>query len=272
MTYAPRSLQDLGAYWTGKGGVNLGIVGDTRHVTGYHLGRDRIYSDTGQGDADYSVKHPRDKAGLTNGAASIDLGKLDGTFAGLQEFSRWLVSTSEAGGDIREIIYSPDGDRVQRWSGIDGDIHTGTGNGDLSHRWHTHISYFRDSEARDKIEAFSGYWEDHDVAQKAITTTTPRTVVIHAGDLIYDLDGKTELGKSAFERTVISPCGRGTAPDGRRHREWYVDLDGAGTDPRRSVISRVADADFLPVPVPEPPPSTSPDVLTGNDGSVYLRQ
>ena len=42
MSYSPRTLQDLGAYWTGQGGVNLGVVGDVGHTVGYHLGRDRI--------------------------------------------------------------------------------------------------------------------------------------------------------------------------------------------------------------------------------------
>ena len=164
MSYSPKPLTELGAYWTSKGGVNLGIVGDVMHVTGYHLGRDRIYGPQGKGGEDYSVQHPRDKAGLTNAAAAIDLGKLDGTYTGLQDFSRWLVARCQASApgteDIREVIYSPDGSRVQRWSGIDGNIHTGAGNGDVSHTRHSHISWFRDSESRDKIGVFSPYWED----------------------------------------------------------------------------------------------------------------
>jgi hypothetical protein len=167
MTYAPQTLTKLGAYWTSKGGVNLGIVGDLFHVTGYHLGRDRIYGPHGKGGEDYSVQHPRDKAGLTNAASAIDLGKVDGTYTGLQEFSRWLVKQCQSSApgtrDIREVIYSPDGSQVQRWSGIDGNIHTGAGNGDASHRTHTHISYFRDSEYSDKVGAFAPYWHEDDV-------------------------------------------------------------------------------------------------------------
>jgi hypothetical protein len=158
-------LTALGAYWTAKGGVSLGIVGDANHTSGYHLGRDRIYdgSGPGLGDQDYSVQLPRDKAGLSGAAAAIDLGKLGWSYKRLYDFSRWLVAECQTGADgsrdVREIIYSPDGSQVQRWSGVDGDIHTGPGNGDASHRYHTHISYYRDSEARGKIGLFRGFFD-----------------------------------------------------------------------------------------------------------------
>lgn len=163
MTFAPATLRQLGSYWTGQGGVNLGIVGDANHTSGYHLGKDRIYSPSGLGGADYSVRHPRDEAGLSDAAAAIDLGKLDGSLEGLHTFNRWLVRQCRDGapgsGDVREVIYSPDGDAVLRWSGVDGGTHTGPGNGDASHRYHTHISYFRDSEGRDKTALFAPYFE-----------------------------------------------------------------------------------------------------------------
>lgn len=163
MTTSPQSLRDLGSYWTRHGGVNLGVIGDKGHTIGYHLGRDRIFGPGGAGADDYSVMLLRDKQGLSLAASAIDLGKLDGTLKGLQDFSRWLVrrcqSHAEGSRDIREIIYSPDGVKVQRWSGVDNTIHTGPGNGDLSHRTHTHISYYRDSEFRDKRPLFRPYFE-----------------------------------------------------------------------------------------------------------------
>ena len=117
MSYTPRTLQDLGAYWTGQGGVNLGVVGDAGHTVGYHLGRDRIYGPGGQGDDDYSVKHPRDMAGLSGAASAIDLGRLDGQLQELYDFSRWLVGTSTGRrGYPRDHLQSPDGQKVQRWS------------------------------------------------------------------------------------------------------------------------------------------------------------
>ena len=55
-----------------------------------------------------------------------------------------------------------------RYSGVDGEIHAGEGNGDESHITHTHISYFRDSEARDKVPLFAPYFEVESVNFKWI--------------------------------------------------------------------------------------------------------
>lgn len=162
MTTNPQTLQDLGSYWVAQGGTNLGVVGNAAHTSGYHCGRDRIYGGSGQGDADYSVRLARDKAGLTNAASAIDLGKLAGSLVNLRAFSRDLVKRCMAQPitrhDVREIIYSPDGVKVQRWSGVDNAIHTGPGNGDSSHLTHTHISFYRDSETRDKRPLFAPYF------------------------------------------------------------------------------------------------------------------
>lgn len=153
MSYAPKHIADLRAAWVAAGGIDLGIVGDSAHPSGYHVGADRIYSETGQGDDDYSVQLPRDKAGLTNAASAFDYGHDDK--AQLRAYSNWLVAycqSSGAGSEwVREVIYSPDGLVVKRWSGVDRQIHdgwpTGTGNGDASHLTHTHLSVFRDAEA-----------------------------------------------------------------------------------------------------------------------------
>jgi len=164
MSYAPKTLSALARYWTDHGGRALGIVGNTSHVRGYHLGKDRIFDGAGPGIGwdDYSVQTSRDKAGLSDAASGIDLGRLNGSLKQLRNFSKWLVAECQAGKpgarDVREIIYSPDGETVQRWSGIDNKIHTGPGNGDSTHLTHTHISYFRDSAARDKTGLFSGYF------------------------------------------------------------------------------------------------------------------
>lgn len=170
MTFAPRTLLELGRYYTAAGGAFLGIVGDARHTVGYHLGRDRIYdgSGPGRGDLDYSVKLRRDAAGLTDAASAIDFGRIGGSLPALYAFSSWMVDRCMEGApgsrDVREIIYSPDGERVQRYSGVDGIIHTGEGNGDASHLTHTHVSYFRDAEHRDKIELIRPYFEGNDMA------------------------------------------------------------------------------------------------------------
>lgn len=186
MTFSPATLDALGAYWTAQGGRNLGVVGNASHTQGYHLGRDRIYdgSGPGLGDGDYSVRLARDKAGLTDAASAIDLGKLDGSLPGLRMFSVDLVARCLADPgtrrDIREIIYSPDGATVQRYSSVDNAIHTGPGNGDDSHLTHTHISYHRDSEDRDKIAAFRPYFEE-DVVQSFVLRPGPPGTATVAG-------------------------------------------------------------------------------------------
>ncbi|HEY6012387.1 MAG TPA: hypothetical protein VIU37_00210, partial [Candidatus Limnocylindrales bacterium] len=195
MSYAPTSIANLAAYWKAQGGVNLGIVGNTAHTVGYHLGKDRIYdgSGPGLGDRDYSVQLARDKAGLTNAAAAIDLGKLDGSITKLRKFSEWLVAQGRAGKlrDVKEIIYSTsDGVYVKRWSGPDNKVYTSlrknpdgsittitAGNGDASHFTHTHISFYRDSEGRAKVPYFAPYFEEVSDDMPAMTTYLPGSTV-----------------------------------------------------------------------------------------------
>jgi len=169
MTYAPETLRDLAAYWVRMGGVNLGIVGDLAHQgrASYHNGQDAIdrYGRTAAND--YSIRLTRDKEPyLTNAAAALDLGRLDGSLTNLQKFSRWLVEQCRIGApitrDIREVIYSPDGKVVKRWDNVDKVLRAGypttTGQGDSSHLWHTHTSWRRDSEGRAKVALFAAYF------------------------------------------------------------------------------------------------------------------
>jgi hypothetical protein len=197
MTFAPPTLLELAALWTGSGGVNLGIVGDQSHTakgTSYHLGRDQLVAGA------YSATLARDRAGLSNAASAIDLGKRYGTLAGLQAFSVELVAAIRAEPakfrDIREVIYSPDGKVVRRWDNelkalrVGGD---GTGQGDDTHLFHTHISFYRDAEARDHTIAFAGVLD----MQAPITDPTPKIVTVADNAAWYELDGKTVLTHSA---------------------------------------------------------------------------
>lgn len=165
MSTNPASLRALGAYWVAQGGVNLGVVGNAAHRKGYHLGKDRIYdgSGPGLGSADYSVQTARDKAGLSDAASAIDLGRLDGSLPALYRFSRWLVTQCQANKpgarDFREVIYSPDGVKVLRWDRQRGLASAPrSGEADNSHLTHTHISFYRDSETRDKRPVFAPYF------------------------------------------------------------------------------------------------------------------
>ncbi|HSW42691.1 MAG TPA: hypothetical protein VLM76_09305, partial [Patescibacteria group bacterium] len=199
MTFSPRPLLALRDLWVAQGGVHLGIVGGPRHTSGYHLGRDRIFRTGGQGAADYSIQHPRDKPFLTLAAAAIDLGRLGGTLEGLQDFSRWLVARCRAEPeimrDIREVIYSPDGRTVLRWDHYLRRLFpagTGTGQGDDSHLTHTHISFPRDSETRPKVQMFAPYFAE-EAAVIVASPPTPQIVDLPAGRPVFRPDGATPL-------------------------------------------------------------------------------
>lgn len=146
--------------------VELGIVGDDAHAnsgTSYHLGKDALKSSA------YSiVESSRDRNGLSNAASGLDVGWFTLRGKSLRDMSRWIVAECEAGApdtkDIREIIYSTDGKVVKRWDAL-----KRRSTGDSSHLTHTHFSWFRDSENRDKTSIFRrwfvsvGALEDDDV-------------------------------------------------------------------------------------------------------------
>lgn len=161
MTTAPATLLAarslLLQHLPGLTQASVGIVGDPNHRGGYHCGRDRVDLD------DYSVRESRrDRDGLTLDACALDIGSFLVTVGGkrhdLRSLSIWLVSQCKAGTadtrDIREVIYSTDGQTVRRWDRLG--IRT---TGDSSHRWHTHISYHRDAikAGRDQAALFRRY-------------------------------------------------------------------------------------------------------------------
>lgn len=166
MTYAPASISQLATFWRREGGVNLGIVGDARHASrpSYHNGRDRIVAYS-RLNTDYTAMNVRDRSGLTNAASAIDLGALQGGFNHLRAFSVWLVGQCRINApgtpDIREVIYTRDGDTVLRWDRERGvKSLPKAGEADRSHLWHTHISFYRDSEKRAKTQIFAPYFAD----------------------------------------------------------------------------------------------------------------
>lgn len=259
MTFAPASLRSLGSFYEAQGGVNLGIVGNTAHTTGYHLGRDRIYdgSGPGTGDNDYSVQLARDKAGLTDAASAIDLGRINGSLTELRAFSRWLVAQCQASAtfrrDIREIIYTPDGATVQRYSGVDNKIHTGAGNGDSSHLTHTHISYYRDSQDRDKIAQFALYFVEADMGL-SITLDVTKNTDPYDGNL-----GTAKLTKANVQRvsdgaSVALAVGTdlGVVQTGMMGTTAIVALNHLG----QLHVTPKANVSFTPLPKPAPPPPT----------------
>jgi hypothetical protein len=167
VTYTPSALSTLRGYLqpiTGLDPVSLGIQHWTAQGGGYHEGWDLLRMGYGWGD--YSVSEsPRD-AHPSNAASAIDIGYFavtapNGRRVTLRDLSLWLVGQCRAGApdtlDVREIIYSPDGQVVKRWDRLGV-----RSSGDDSHLSHTHVSYFRDSEGRDKTALFRRFFEGDD--------------------------------------------------------------------------------------------------------------
>lgn len=169
MTYADSALLSARSYLMTKGwpGNSIGIVGNDEHkdTGGYHCGNDWL-DDVGRINSDYSKRESsRDRPG-SDAAMALDIGGVPATL--LRNISAWIVTQCKAGTpdtkDIREVIYF-DGTSVKRWDrlGI-------RSSGDSSHQWHTHISYFRDSEGRDKATLFKRYYGEATLPAKAPST------------------------------------------------------------------------------------------------------
>ncbi|MEV4521485.1 hypothetical protein AB0J77_14750 [Micromonospora tulbaghiae] len=137
--------------------AEVGIVGDVNHRGGYHCGSNRVVTN------DYSVvESSRDRTGLTLNASALDVGMFEvrsgGKVHNLPSFSVWCVGQCVADApdtrDIREIIYSPDGQTVRRWDRLGRRT-----SGDSSHLFHTHFSFFRDATkaGRDQTPLFRRY-------------------------------------------------------------------------------------------------------------------
>jgi hypothetical protein len=121
----------------------LGIVGDSNHTSGYHLGPDRIHG------PDYSMKLDRDVAGaraFPRFACAYDLGM---GWNASRLWLGWLVNECRRNAfpQIREIIGSLDGVHKHYFSQLRG-FATERYTGD-NHVSHTHISVFRDTADTD---------------------------------------------------------------------------------------------------------------------------
>lgn len=203
MTYAPASIKTAQTYLRSKTGlpwVSLGIVGDEKHRGGYHCGwnRRRIVNGT---LADYAWQEStRDSSHKTDAAAALDVGNFAVGGRTLRGFSVWLVGECARGAadtrDIREVIYSPDGKTVKRWDRLG--KRTG---GDDSHLTHTHISYFRDSEHRDKTALFKRYFEGGSAPSSGVPVPTMR-------------EGDSGPSVAALQTALNATVGAGLAVDG----------------------------------------------------------
>lgn len=171
MTFAPESLLKARRLFMGRfpgiTAAEFGIAGGPSHVltgTSYHLGR----SDLKMGRNPYSARLQRDLNGLSDAASAFDITNAIGAQL-LARLSVWLVAQCRARAadtlDIREIIYSPDGNAVLTWDRERGVTSFAMPRGSLSHRTHTHISFYRDSENRNRHAVFERFFaEESNVA------------------------------------------------------------------------------------------------------------
>ena len=181
MTYAPRPCPTSAATGSARRDATSGIVGDTAHQkkgVSYHLGRSQLTTDA------YSARTARDKRGLTDAASAIDLGALGGSLAAPARLQRVARGTGprEQARDVRhprDHLLGPEavgghalGPRAGRAST------PRTGEADMSHKTHTHVSYYRDSEKRDKVAVFRPYFEQEGEPVPAVQVPTPRPKVI----------------------------------------------------------------------------------------------
>ncbi|MET8232570.1 hypothetical protein ABZS77_18060 [Micromonospora sp. NPDC005298] len=175
--------------------AEVGIVGDPAHRGGYHCGSDRVVTN------DYSVvESPRDRSGLTLDAAALDVGGFEVRSAGrthtLASFSLWCVGQCAAKAadtrDIREIIYSPDGKTVKRWDRLGKRT-----SGDSSHRWHTHVSFFRDAikAGRDQRPLFRRYLSSIGLLEENDMTPEEHNWLAAVHKNLTVLDGRNPIGQ-----------------------------------------------------------------------------
>lgn len=171
VTYAPQSLLTWRRVFTSRfphiPATDFGIVGGPSHIltgTSYHLGRDQLKLSRDP----YSVRTARDKAGLSDAASAGDVTDEIGPPL-LRELSQWVVAQARLGAsdaaDLREVIFSPDGRAVLTWDRERGRTSYPMPRGDLSHRTHTHFSWYRDSEFHDRAALFERFFTETSVTQ-----------------------------------------------------------------------------------------------------------
>lgn len=210
MTNAPDDLMAVRRYLLGAAGLSgdsVGIVAGPADASGggYHCGRSGL-SAIGHLTSDYSVRESgRDSGGLTDAASALDIGDFAAGGKTLRQLSAWLAARCAAGdprtADIREIIYTPDGSTVRRWDrlGI-------RSTGDSSHLYHTHLSFFRDSEGR---RATSG--NILGLLTEFFDGTAPNAQEDDMGQqlLVQDSSGKVWLVDGLTRRPVTDVAGAG---------------------------------------------------------------
>lgn len=163
MSYAPQCLADLAAYTTHLFGLrpgDVGIVGDSAHLHGYHVGWDVLVKNDGWND--YSAQTQRDRHALTgptkDAACAFDIVN---TIPHNSEFLRALLADCRAGvpytAGLRAFDCTLDGVSTYRF---DREAGWKAQNADSSHLWHNHFEWYRDVIAGglSQIQIFSEFY------------------------------------------------------------------------------------------------------------------
>lgn len=163
MSVAPENLKAVRRYIAEKAGVPISNMGirSARSARGYHAGKSQIFGPSGRGNKDYSVKHPRDKAGLSEASSAIDI-KLPykGVDSPLRRLTAHLVAGAKSGDfpSITEVIGPDSTGKANYWSTATGWLPKPQW-APASHEWHIHLGFFRDTEFEDKVVIFQPFFE-----------------------------------------------------------------------------------------------------------------
>lgn len=224
MSEVPPDLAAVARYLRSRDVPVLGIVGDTAHTSGYHLGRDRIYTvPPGRGNLDYSIRHDRDRAGLTNAASAVDIGR----HPRIIDLGRHLIyaARTDRHEDYAEIIAErSNGTQVWRWtpSGTTGK----PASDELYH--HLHVAYRRDSRARAKTDDYRAFYEPTEVPDmdRPLYSTGGLQRVFDAGTPVYAEPEGDRISTIGGDGTVYRVVAQ-TGSDPKGPAGWGL-LDGGG--------------------------------------------
>lgn len=186
MSLRPQSLIDVSKYIQEKAGVpasNMSIRA-ARSARGFHAGKSEIYGPNGQGDKDYSVKNPRNKAGLSEYSSAIDI-KI--AKPQLKALVAHLVAEGAAGNLLFEVIGPDSSGKANYWGHITGwqpNPHLAP----ASHAWHAHLGFWRDTENADRLAPFRSFYESPVVPAPDPAPPADPDVDPDAGPSIADIE------------------------------------------------------------------------------------
>lgn len=165
-----------------------GIVGDTKHGSGYHRSRNGLRAQ-GKG-SDYSIQLPADKRGDGDACTAIDL-KFSARDMKLVTARLMVACKPDSKGNydpriepVREFFGTLNGSTVTGWNRAVTGRPVGYVTSDSSHLWHVHVSVFRDyGDDRNRMlglaEVLAGKpagafgWHDPDSPTKPVVKPTP---------------------------------------------------------------------------------------------------